>query len=208
MAQVNVNPIERSLTPIGTIEEAANENLSPEAYATCAKPDKMRGIVGCAKFELCRVSAKGVSGPRNYGVEILKGEAFGGGMVRVTADCLWIADKIDDIEDNKGSLRVIANEGESYKKVTSILINNATNEPATNPFDPQARREERVVEVVVPAFPRPGQNKSLLHDMLRAETAQAEKERRSSENLTRNLGLGDTVAPLDKRDAGNGKPRK
>ena len=129
-------------------------------------------------------------------------------MVRNAVDCMWIANQIDNIEDNKGSLRVIADEGEEFQKIASVLVDNTTNEVSANPFNTNARREERVVPFKVPSWPRPGENKLLLHDMLRAETMKQEKERRSNENLTRNLGLGDTIAPIDKRDANGARGGK
>ena len=201
LSHVSVQPIEQSAVPVGTIEEAEREGLDPTVYATCAKPNKQTGIVGCQFYESCRVSAKGQSGPKCYGIEIIQGPAMGGTMTRNAVDCMWIASQVDNIEDNKGSIRVIAEEGETFDKVASVLIDNTTNEVSTNPFNANARREERVVPFKVPTWPRPGQNKLLLHDMLRAETMKQEKERRANENLTRNLGLGETIAPLDKRDA-------
>lgn len=200
MANVNVTPVNQNPVPIGSIDEALKEGLDPAAYATCAKPNKMTGVLGCPHYDKCRVSAKGTNGPRNYGVQIIMGPAMGGFMVRNQVDCMWLANQVDNIEDNKGSIQVIANEGETFKKVTSILVDNATNEPSVSQYNQNAHREERVVEMTVTPFPRPHQNKELLHDMLRAESANIEKERRSSENLTRNLGLGETVTPLDKRD--------
>lgn len=206
--QVNVQPVNASPVPVGTFEEAQREGLSPTAYATCSKPNTLTGNIGCPHFDKCRVSAKGSHGPRNYGVEIIQGPAFGGYMVRNSVDCMWIANQIDNIEDNKGSIRVIAEEGEEFMKPASVLIDNATNQISDNPFNQNARREERLVPFKVPKWPRPGENKLLLHDMLRAETMKIEKERRANENLTRNLGLGDTVAPLDKRDAGGARGGK
>lgn len=200
--QVSVQPINQTPIPIGTRKEAEQEGLDPSVYATCSRPNKMTGNVGCPYYESCRVSAKDTAGPRCYGVEIIQGPSLGGYMVRNSVDCMWIAQQVDNIEDNKGSIRVIAEEGEEFMKVASVLVDNATNEVSTNPFNQNARREERLVPFKVPSWPRPGQNKMLLHDMLRAESMKIEKERRSNENLTRNLGLGDTIAPLDKRDAG------
>lgn len=208
MSHVDVQPVNQSGIPVGSIAEAEREGLDPTVYATCSRPSKQTSVIGCQYFDQCRVSAKGVNGPRCYGVEIIQGPALGGYMVRNAVDCMWIANQIDNIEDNKGSLRVIADEGEEFQKIASVLVDNATNEVSPNPFNTNARREERVVPFKVPSWPRPGENKLLLHDMLRAETMKQEKERRSSENLTRNLGLGDTIAPLDKRDANGARGGK
>lgn len=198
---VAIQPVNQNPVPVGSVAEAEKEGLDPSVYSTCSRPNKMTGNVGCPFYEQCRVSAKGVAGPRCYGVEIMQGPALGGYMVRNAVDCMWIAQQADNIEDNKGSIRVIAEEGEQFMKVASVLVDNVTNEISTNPFNQNARREERMVPFTVPKWPRPGENKLLLHDMLRAETMKQEKERRANENLTRNLGLGDTIAPLDKRDA-------
>lgn len=205
--QTNITPIERSQVPIGTIQEAEKEGLDPSAYATCARPNKAAGILGCDWFHKCRVSAKGQSGPRNYGVEMLKGKAQGGGFVREKANCMWIADHADDIERNGGALKVIANEGEEFEQVTGVFLNPATGK-VTHQKDPMGVRETRRVPVEVPKYPRPGENPGLLTDVLRAESIEAEKERRSDEASARAYGLEHTIPALDKRVAGPDGGRK
>lgn len=207
MADPKVMPINDKPVPVGTVEEAVKEGLDPATYACCARPDAYRGVKGCEWFDKCRVSAKGQNGPKRYGLELISGPVMGNFISRFSADCMWIADHIDDIEDNKGSLRVLADEGESYQTIRSILVDNNTNEESVNPFNAQARREERLVNVEVKPWPRPGQNKDLLRDRLRAETLLAEKERRSSDQLTRNLGLGGDT-PLDKRGSARNERSK
>lgn len=190
--------------PIGTLAEAQAEGLDVTAYPTCARPNPVTGVKGCPWFNRCIVSAKGKSGPKNYGVQIIKGKAVGGGFMNRTVDCMWIADQIERIEANKGSLHVIAEEGEEYELLTKVAVNQSTNEVvAVN--GPNTKRKERKVKVRVEPWPRPGQNVEILQDMMRAETAQQEKERKRVESRERNLGL--EVSPIDKRDAGKGKGR-
>lgn len=204
---MNVTPILKSPTPIGTIAEAEQEGLDPTVYATCARPNKIQGIVGCPFHDKCRVSAKAQSGPKFYGVDIMHGEAQEGGFARSTVDCMWIASHIEDIERNGGSLSVIAEEGETYDKVTSVLVNNQTGLPTENQYDRDAHRAETRVKVKVGAWPRPSENRDLLKDVLRSERAQAERERRTSDNLAKNLGLSGTITPVDKRNAGQSQGR-
>jgi len=202
-----VQPIERSPIPVGTIPEAEREGLDPAAYATCARPNRATGVVGCPWFDRCRVSAKGQAGPKNYGIEIVKGAVQGGGFVKMAASCMWIADHAEGYEKNGGVIKVIAEEGEEYEHVTHIAVNAVTNEP-THQKDMQAVRVQRRVKTKVPRFPRPGENPALLTDVLRAESIEAEKERRHDEQKARAYGLADTIPPIDKRSAGADGGRK
>lgn len=201
MSNFSIQPINQSPVPIGSVQELEAENLDPTVYASCARPNPVTGLVGCPFHQTCMVSAKGKDGPKNYGVQIFKGPGQGGGMTTTVASCMWLAQHARVYERNEGSVRVIANEGESFDKVTRVAVNNQTNEVA-GPYDRDVRREDRRIKVKVQPYPRPSQNPELLTDMLRAEMAQTEKERRADENLVRNLGLADTIAPIDKRDAG------
>lgn len=207
VSDFNVSPIQRSAVPVGSIAEAERENLSPTEYATCCRPNPVNGVIGCSWFAKCRVSAKGESGPKNYGIEVMHPKAVGGDFVRFNTDCMWIADHIDDLERNGGALKVVANEGEDLEIVTGILVSNATGDP-TFDRDPNAHRETRRVKVKVPAYPRPGENPMLLTDVLRAESIEAEKERRSDEARARGYGLESTISPVDKRDARSDGGRK
>lgn len=193
--------------PVGTIAEAEAEGLDVTQYATCCKPNPVTGVVGCEWFHKCRVSAKGVSGPRNYGLEIMKGKVQGGALVRIATNCMWIADHAENFEKNGGAVKVIANEGEDFDQVMGIAINSATRQP-THQKDPQAIRRRQRVTTKVPPYPRPGENAALLTDVLRAESIEAEKERRSDEATAKAYGLEHTIAPIDKRDARGDGGRK
>lgn len=198
---INVVPVNQEAVPVGSLAEAEAEGLDPGLYATCARPNKASGVVGCKWFDKCIVSAKGVAGPKNYGVRVFKGKSQGGAMVNTTANCMWIADQAPVIEKNGGALKVIAEEGETYKRVTGIAVNNMTGEATMNVRDPNTHRDDVVVEVLVQPWPRPGQNAELLTDLLRAEVNAEERKRRSDESLARNIGDPNAVVPIDKRDA-------
>lgn len=131
----------------------------------------------------------------------MKGKHSGGGFVKMKSNCMWIADHIADIESNGGALKVIANEGESFDTVTSIAVNGMTGEP-TKQKDPLAIRKKMRVKVEVTPYPRPGQNPALLTDVLRAESIEAEKERRTDEATAKAYGLEHTIPPVDKRPSG------
>lgn len=209
MSDVVVQPIYQNPIPIGTIAEAEAEGLSPQVYSTCAKPNPTTQTIGCPYYGTCMVSAKGVSGPKNYGIQIIKGQSQGGGMVTTLANCMWLAQKASQYESNGGSVSVIAEEGETIDRVTRIAVNNVTGDVAKK-YDRDVHREDRRIKVLVEKWPRPGQNPELLSDLLRSEMAASDKERRRDENLARNLGHGDAVAPLDKRASrghGGGKEK-
>lgn len=204
---VNIEPLERSPIPVGTVDEAQAQGLDPTQYSTCSRPNKLTGNVGCAWFDKCIVSAKGQSGPKNYGIEIIKGKQVGGGFLRTAADCMWIADHAETIVSNKGSVKVVANEGEEYEVVTGVLVNKQTGKE-TFQGDPLGKRKKVRKMMAVPAYSRPEENEALIVDVLRAEAIGVEKERVADEQRARNYGLGSTIAPLDKRPSGSGKGRK
>lgn len=207
MAEPVIRPTNESNVPVGTLQEAEAEGLDVTAYATCAKPNPVTGVVGCEWFHECRVSAKGQSGPRNYGLEIMKGKSQGGGFVKIATNCMWIADHAKDFEKNGGAVKVIANEGEEFEHVQGIAVNSATGLP-TYQKDPMAVRKRQRVKTTVPPYPRPGQNPALLTDVLRAESIEAEKERRTDEATARAYGLESTIPPIDKRTSGADGGRK
>lgn len=202
---IPVSPINRKEVPIGTLAEAEAEGLDVTQYATCSRPNPVTGVKGCPWFAKCRVSAKGKSGPRNYGVRIIKGPAQGGGIAHSSVDCMWLAEHTNDTEANGGAVTVVAEEGETYEKVTRIAVSNRTGEIATNQWDKDVHREDRRVKVEVQPWPRPGENKELLHDMLRAEVMESEKERLENESVARAVGLEDSITPLDKRAGAGGR---
>lgn len=206
--KASVMPVDRSSNvPIGTTEEAEKEGLDVAVYPTCARPAPHRGIRGCAWFDKCIVSAKGKAGPKNYGVEVVKGASQGGGFTKFNETCMWIADHAENYPKNGGSLKVIASEGETYEKVDSIAVDALTNEPC-NQWAANAVRRKVRVKVTVPKYPRPGENPALLTDVLRAESIEAEKERMSHEATARAYGLGESIPAIDERAAGQGKGRK
>lgn len=206
--QVSIQQIDKSNNvPIGSIEEAERENLDVSTYPTCARPNQNRGIRGCDWFDRCVVSAKGKNGPRNYGVEIVKGVSQGGGFHRMCTNCMWIAEHASDYPKNGSALKVVASEGETFEQVTSIAVDALTGEPCKQKH-PNAVREKRRVPVKVEAYPRPGQNVSLLTDVLRAESIEAEKERLADEAKARAYGLEQSLPAIDERPAGSGKGRK
>lgn len=203
-SDVQVTPIHQTPVPVGTLAELEEQGLDPTVYASCSRPNPVTQVQGCPYFGKCRVSARGVSGPRNYGIRVIKGRAQGGGMVNTMVDCMWLADHVHDIEANGGSVKVIAEEGQEFEKVTRIAVSNQTGEVEKNKWNKDVHREDRRIKVLVKPWPRPNENRELLQDVLRAEVSQEERERRSDEGYARNLGLEGTIAPLDKRGGTGG----
>lgn len=208
MSDYRVAPIQQVQVPVGTIAEAQEQGLDITQYNTCAKRNPAAEIKGCPWWDKCRVSAKGVSGPRNYGIEIIKGKQVGGGFVRLKNDCMWVADHAENVERNGGSFKIIAEEGETFEVVEGAMVLKSDNTKPTFQGDPLGIRKRIRRTIEVPKFARPEDNESLMLDVLRAESMQLEKERRSDEARARNYGLESTIAPLDKRDAGRDGGRK
>jgi len=215
VSDYRVAPIQQAQVPVGTIAEAQAQGLDITQYNTCAKRNPAAEIKGCPWYDKCRVSAKGESGPRNYGIEIIKGKNTGGGFVRLKNDCMWIADHMENVERNGGSFKIIAEEGESFEVVEGAMVLKSDNTKTTFQGDPMGIRKRIRRTVEVPKFMRPEDNEALMLDVLRAESMKLEKERRADENRARNYGVPDAITPVDKRDArgdggrkatGGGKP--
>lgn len=191
--------------PVGTLEELQRDGFDPAVYRSCARPVKDTVgpgmlVVGCDKFDKCNLSCKGKSGPRNYGVEIIKGPALGGHVLRRTLSCIGVAEMADFHEQNDGVINIIADEGETY---TNVEIRRSKNEQGL----PEQR--EMDVEVKVPAHPRPNQNPDLVRDRVKALARKRELELKRNERTPEALGISGTRLPLDSpQRRGPGRPPK
>ena len=172
----SVTPDNIPSRPVGTVAEVLAEGLDASAIPTCSKPVKNGGEwvnKGCALRHMCKLAIRDEAGPQFYGIEYIKGKVMGGRTVRGVRDCFYIANNKDVIEENGGSLRIVAREGEMFKMVEAG--------PATN-------YKDRIVDVEVPKFPRPGENAELAEELLKAITRSEEKERKSEQQLAINTG--------------------
>lgn len=198
-----VQPDVQTKGPIGTLVELEKEGLDPMAYHSCSKPDSHN--LGCRHWRTCRMSFKG-EGKKNIGLEHIKGAAQGGGMSRFVADCLWYNDHQEDAVDNKGSLRVIAEEGETFTVSSLVLVDRVSGEPVKQ-GTPNAAYRQRRQEVLVKPFPRPGESEDIIADILKAEVREEEQEKMANEQRQRSLGIQPTapVNPPKNRSGGGGK---
>lgn len=163
--------------PVGTVAEVQKEGLDTSVIPTCSKPVKNGSEwvnKGCPFRHMCKLVIRDEAGPQFFGIEYIKGKAMGGRTVRGVRDCFYIANNKDVIEENGGSLRIIAREGEPFKMVVA---------------SPQTEYKDRIVEIeAVPKFPRPGENAELAEELLKAITRSEEKERKSEQQLAINTG--------------------
>jgi hypothetical protein len=197
--------------PVGTKDEAEGLGLETAIYATCSKP--VRGVNrGCQFFHLCPMSYKGKTleeggGPRRHAFEvIMPGKA----IVRYDSVCYNTVPKISDVEDNKGAIRIIADEGETYEKVEGIYIktfvDDETNQTVKVPaidgeqFLPNVNRGEMLVEKEVAPFVRAAENHEIATDLVTANVIAKEKERIRGESFPAALGVEAGGTPLDKRN--------
>lgn len=189
---------------LGTVEELEEAGMDPALFGSCSKP--IKGIRrGCPQEADCPFSCKGVSGPRMFAVEILKGPSQGGGMVVRELPCMSIARQKKDIEGNQGVVTVIAQEGETYKTIEGICFDPATGKEVPHVPGTKQQRKDAIVERTVKAFPRIGQNQDILTEQLRAQSVKARMQEVASERRDRSLGIPVTPKPLDERGEKRGR---
>lgn len=172
----NIVPDNIPPLPVGTLAEIQAEGLDPAAVATCGKLVKSGSEVvirGCPYRKECKLAIRDEAGPQNFGIEYIKGKTMGGRTVRAERDCFYIALNKDIIEENGGSLRIVAHEGETFKVVEA---------------GPHTGYKDVILDKVVRKFPRPGENPDLAMEQLKAMTRAEEKERISNQQLSINMG--------------------
>lgn len=205
-------PQDAPQNPVGTLDELEELGLSPQHYPSCSQPNRMTGNRGCNHWYECPMSYKGKSsseggGPRRHAWEIAR---RGKPLLRVEGECWDIAKRISDIQDNKGAVRIIADEGQTYKKLTGIAVKTFV-DPTTDEVKkvvakngeyhlPNVKREDMVVDFVVKPFPRPVDNTTIATDVVTAQAIRSEQERISGEAFPRALGVTGGGTPLDKRN--------
>ena len=173
----NIVPDNIPRLPVGTLAEVQAENMDPAVVPTCHKPVRNGNEVvirGCPYRDRCKLAIRDTAGPQNFGIEYIKGKVLGGKTVRAVRDCFYIAQNKDTIEENDGSLRIVAEEGATFKVIEA---------------GPHTGYKDTVMDKEVPKFPRPGENPDLAMEQLKAITRAEEKERASNQQLKANLGV-------------------
>lgn len=172
----NIIPDNIPALPVGTLSEVQAEGLDPSAVPTCGKTVKNGNetiVRGCPYRHQCKLAIRDEAGPQFFAVEYMKGKDMGGRTVRGVRDCFYIAINKDTIEENKGSLKILAREGEKFKMVEA---------------GPHTGYKDQIVEHEVPKFPRPGENPDLAMEQLKAITRAEEEQRKSEQQLSLNTG--------------------
>ena len=202
--------------PIGAKDEAESLGLDPAVYPTCSRPQP--GVNrGCPYFFACPLSYKGKSvheggGPRRHAFEVVMP---GKPVRRQDNDCYGFVPKIQDIEANRGAVRIIADENESYEKVEGIYVKTfvdpETDQTAKVPAKEgeyhyaNVAREDMLVKKVVVPFIRTIENKDIAVDLVTASVVAKEQERIRGEAFPTALGVEVGGTPLDKRNRRGGK---
>lgn len=160
--------------PIGTVDEVLAEGMDVAKVPTCHEPVEggPQPIRGCdfarinpdTGMSMCKLVNKGVDGPRNFAFKVQKGRVQGGKMFIAQHACFFAARHKDAIEENGGSLTIVAREGEKYRSVMAT---------------PETKYRDTVVsDQVVTPFPRPKDNPELAFEILKAlERAEMAKEK-------------------------------
>jgi hypothetical protein len=204
--------------PIGTVDELEELGLNLSHFGSCAVPNKAGGIRGCSEAPRCPLSCKfkkfkDGGGPRRVGWErIFRGQP----IRRMDGECWDLSRDKVFVEDNGGAVRIVANEGESYKKLTGVAVKTFVD--ATGEVQkvlakqgeyhlPNVQREDMVIDILVKPFVRPSENPVIATDVITATVLREESARIQAESVGRALGLAGAGAPLDKRNkrAGEGK---
>lgn len=185
--------------PIGTLDELKAANLPPSMFPSCAEPQMDGTVKGCQFWHGCFMSYKGLSakdggGPRNHCLQILKSAENGGGIVRSVRPCYKIVAKEDEYRENGAQLEIIADEGESFERITFIA--------KPKPSDITNREQDTITDEVKP-FVRLAENKKTAAQVMRANIFKKEKDRVRKEGAAQAFGLTEGVTPLDKRGKGS-----
>ena len=206
-------------TPIGTLDELEELGLNPTHYPACAVPNKHGGVRGCNEAHRCPVSVKfkkfkDGGGPRRYAWErIFKGKP----VRRVEGDCWRLSEDKVFVENNGGAIRIIANEGQTYDKLTGVAVKTFVDQQgevqkvvakAGEYHLPNVQREDMVIQMTVKPFKRPSENPEIATDIITANVLRDESARIQQESVGRALGLSGASAPLDKRDERAGKSKR
>lgn len=198
-------------TPVGAVDEAEALELNTLAYSTCSKP--VPGVNrGCQHFYRCPFSYKGKpssegGGPRRHAFEVaMPGQPIN----RWESECFDVVTRIEDIEDNGGAVRVIADESETYEKVEGIYIKTFVDDTGETRKVPAkegeyhypnvARGDMLVTKTVVP-FVRPDENRDIATDIVTARVVAKEQERIRGKSFPEALGIDAGSTPLDKRNS-------
>lgn len=197
--------------PVGTKDELEELGLDPAVFSSCSKP--VRGVNrGCEFFGVCPLSYKGKTfaeggGPRRHGFEV----AMPGKPIRRwESECYTMVPRISDIEDNRGAVRVIADEGETYERIEGVYIKTFI-DPETDAqvrtiaregeyHYPNVQRGDLLVEKEIRPFERPSENQELATDLITANVVAKEQERIRGEAFPAALGIEVGGTPLDKRN--------
>lgn len=172
----NIIPDNVPTLPVGTLAEIQAENMDPSVVPTCGRRvvnGNEVAVRGCPYREQCKLAIRDTAGPQFFGIEYIKGKVMGGKTVRGVRDCFYIALNKEIIEENEGSLRIVAREGEKFKVVE---------------VSPATQYKDRIVEIEVPKFVRPGENPDLAMEQLKAITRGEEEERRANRQAELNTG--------------------
>jgi len=141
-------------TPVGTVEELRENNLSPKTFGSCSEPESKKNV-GCPFWEECTMSYKGKSGPHYHGVRLVKHVSKGGNTIETIKPCFQIVGDSEQLRDDQTVQRITANEGEQ------ITVN--WTKPKPNPANPKMPINLPYIgKHTVPAYPRPGNNPDLL----------------------------------------------
>lgn len=200
--------------PIGTIDELEAMGLDVASYPSCSRPNRMAGVKGCDHFSICPFSYKGKSfaeggGPHRHAWEYAKGPKLDNKIVRVEGECYSLAGRIQDIEENKGAVNIIANENETYEKLEGVACKSVKDvngkvkkvvADATELNMPGVKRDDLLVTHTVKPFPRPDENQSIAQDMFAAKIYQREMERKRDESFGKALAIPGAATPVDKRN--------
>lgn len=197
--------------PVGAKDEVESLGLNSAVFSTCSRPQQ--GINrGCLNYFNCPMSYKGLGigeggGPRRHAYEI----AMPGKPIRrVEDECYNFVPRIQDIEGNRGAVRIIADEGETYEKVEGIYVKTFV-DPDTDTTKkvpakegeyhyPNVAREDMLVTKTVHPFPRTVENKEIAVDLVTASVVAKEQERIRGEAFPTALGVEVGGTPLDKRN--------
>lgn len=202
----------RSSWPVGTRAELEkNPMWRLDEWPTCGVGDRANGVLPCPKASECpfvggRVfdhdvpPMKGVSGPKNLGLQIIDSDVATGKtkVVNTVQECYLALKTVNRIEARGGLVRIIGLEGDEIEEMGSEL------QVIEIPGQPKSAIYKRVVKKrVIPAFPRPENNPALADNAFVAMQAERHAESRRAEAADEAFGF----SPSSPKKESKGGPR-
>lgn len=189
--------------PIGTLQELAENHMSPTSFGSCSRPSAEN--IGCRFYNTCEMSYKDtgrgeVGGPRNHGVRLSKSVENGSKRLETIHSCFKYNGMVDQLRANKTVPWIVASEPDVVPKNgrTFIIFQGTELDPATEKLASDKQRHRSYMkELQIQPFKRPGQNPQFAN--IAYANKMAEMDKREQDDMAYAREVGTEEESLDVR---------